>query len=299
MHSSRIVLLCLVLLGICSCSPKEASVEMRTSDEHIVRELQAKHSQALTTKDLDALVALYADNGALYDEHNPIIRGKSRIRESWKSIFATPGLTLRASSNRVEVADAGDLAWAHGSMVLDAAVRPERRVFEYAVIYKKLPDAGWKIWADCSHADIHNSLIHTPLKSNSRYAPLAPLIGLGCFAGCLWFTFGMPIVTVICGCIAYSKRKWTNGLIVSLSMWIAFALVGGLMWLQISANYWNLPLRHAFIAAGDTARYGNPVEDTAESILISMIVISVFSGFVAGILARIGCWIRTRMIAAA
>jgi hypothetical protein len=77
-------------------------------------------------------------------------------------------------------------------------------------------------------------------------------------------------------------------------MLLAFFLVTVLFWIQLSGHYWNLSLKHAFIAAGDSARYGNPVEDTAESVLISLMVISAFSGLSAGILARITCWFRSR-----
>jgi hypothetical protein len=104
----------------------------------------------------------------------------------------------------------------------------------------------------------------------------------------------MPFMTVIHGWKSLRSRKWTTGFFVSVSMWIVFFLVAALFWRQLSANYWNLTLRHAFIAAGDTARYGNPVEDTAESVLISWIVLSMFSGLAAGFLAWIGCRLRIR-----
>lgn len=77
-------------------------------------------------------------------------------------------------------------------------------------------------------------------------------------------------------------------------MLLAFLFVSVLLWLQLSGTYWNLPLKHAFIAAGDSERYGNPVEDTAESVLISLMVISAVSGVTAGVVSPIIRWVWTR-----
>jgi len=297
MKHFRVILFCAVVFNFCSCTQKKvAAPESRINDERIIRELETRFSNALASKDLDTLVSLYADNGALYDENNPIVRGKNKIREYWKTDFARPGLKVGTIPERVEISKTEDMAWSHGYFRIktDPPGNAATKQFEYALVYKKLPDSKWKIWADCANSGLRNSLFHTPSKSNSPYAPLAPLIGLGCLGGCLWFTMGMPIVTVIYGWKSLRKRRWMTGFIVSVSMWIAFVLVAALFWLQLSANYWNLPLRHAFMAAVDTARYGNPVEDTAESVLVSLIVISVFSGLAAGVLSRAACWLWTR-----
>ena len=68
-------------------------------------------------------------------------------------------------------------------------------------------------------------------------------------------------------------------------MLLAFFVTVSLLWKYISAQEWNLSLSQAFQAAGDTARYGNPVEDTSEDVLVGLLVLSTFSAAVAGIIA--------------
>jgi hypothetical protein len=162
------------------------------------------------------------------------------------------------------------------------------------LIFKKLPE-GWKIWADSAYADLQNHLSRTPPKGRSAWAPLAPLIGLACLISTLWFASGMPIVTAIYAWRAIRNKTWPTGLIVSLSMLLAFFLAAALLWIYISGHYWNLPLKHAILASTDTERYGNPLEDSAEAVLVNIMIFSAISGLAAGILARTVCWLtRTR-----
>ena len=285
--------LCLVFMP--GCQTKEITHEKRAEDERTIDELQSRFSQAFAAGDLSALVSLYADNGALYYEDDPLIRGKNAIRDTWKDDFDRQDVIMSTLQGRVEISNTGDFAWAHGAFRIRSAIPggfpPDQ--WRYTVIYKKLPQ-GWKIWADSSNAGLRYHLSHTTPKSRSGWAPLAPLIGLGCALSTLWFVLGMPIVTIVYGWKAFRRRSWSIGFIVSASMLFAFLLVSVLLWLQLSESYWNLPLKHAFIAATDSERYGNPVEDTAESVLISLMVIPAVSAMTAGILAPIVRWIWAR-----
>ena len=296
MERLRMILPLILCLSVMSgCQTKEITQDKRAEDELAVDELQSRFSQAVAARDLSALVSLYADNGALYYEDHPLIRGRNAIRDAWKQDLDRHDVITRIGQGSVEISNTGDLAWAHGSFVIRSAVPgafpPD--LWRYTLIYKKLPE-GWKIWADSANAGLRNHLSQKPPKTRSPWAPLAPLIGLACVTSMLWFAFGMPIVTVVYACKAFRGRSWSTGLIVSASMLLAFLLVSALLWLQLSGSYWNLPLKHAFIAATDTERYGNPVEDTAESVLISLIVISVVSGMAACVVAPIIRWVWTR-----
>jgi ketosteroid isomerase-like protein len=296
MERLRMILqLALCISFMSGCRIREITPEQRAEDERTVDELQSRFSQAFAARDLGALVSLYADNGALYYEDQPLIRGKNAIRDAWKTDFDKQYLIMSTLQGKVEISDAGDFAWAHGTFRIRSNVPsgfpPDQ--WRYTLIYKKLPE-GWKIWADSANAGLGNHLSQKTPKSRSPWAPLAPLIGLGCALSTLWFVFGMPIVTIVYGWKALRSRSWPTGFIVSASMLLAFLLVFVLLWLQLSGTYWNLPLKHAFIAAGDTERYGNPVEDTAESVLISLMVISAVAGITAGAMGAIIRWVWTR-----
>jgi ketosteroid isomerase-like protein len=293
---SMILQLTLCLSFMSGCKTKEINQDERAEDERIVDELQSRFLHAFASKDLSTLVSLYADNGALYYEDRPLIRGKNAIRDTWKNDFDRQDVSIIDTlQGRVEISNSGDLAWAHSTIRIRSTIPgafPQHQL-RSILIYKKLPE-GWKIWADSANAGLRNHLSSKTPKNSSLWAPLAPLIGLGCALSALWFVFGMPILTIFYSWKAFRSRSWSTGFIVSASMLLAFLLVSVLLWLQLSGKYWNLPLKDAFIAATDSERYGNPVEDTAESVLISLIVIPVVSGMAACIAAPIVRWIWTR-----
>jgi uncharacterized protein (TIGR02246 family) len=298
MSCFRILMCCAVLLSfICGCAKKQATSESRAEDERVIRDLEIEMSRALAAKDLGKLVSLYADDAALYDERDPCTRGKDAIRETWKVDFARLGLTMSVEPRTVEVSSGGDLAWAHGVYTVtmnDTAGKPVADRWDYALVYTKQPDGKWRIMADSANAALRAHLFHKPPKSRSPYAPLAPLIGLACFLSGIWFLFGMPIVAVVFIWNSCRNHKLSTGFLVSAVMLIAYFVTAVLLWRYVAAHYWNLSFTTALAAAGDTARYGNPVEDTAEGVLVSFLVLSSLSAVAAGIITGAARWIWTR-----
>jgi hypothetical protein len=172
--------------------------------------------------------------------------------------------------------------------------KPASTQWEYAFVYTKQANGEWKITTDSGNSGLQTNLFQRPLKERSKWAPIAPLIGLGCFLSLVWFMVGMPVIAIASGWKLIRSRKVTTGLIVSIVMFAAFLLPVVLLWRQAAALYWNLPLQNAFAAAGDTTRYGNPVEDTAESVLVSWIVFSTFAASAAGAVTGIVQWVWSR-----
>jgi ketosteroid isomerase-like protein len=293
------MLICLVVLltVISGCAKLPVTPIDRAADEQAIGALEIKLSKAVAAKDLDALVSLYADNGALYDEEAPIIRGKDAIREAWKADFTRPDINMSTTPRTVEISERGNLAWAHGlfSILHDSADRRNPDSFDYALVYMRQPDGKWKIMADNAHTDLRRHLFHQPLNHDPALAPLAPLIGLGCVACTLWCMFGMPVVAIALGWKACRKRKMSTGFIVSVAMVISYLLAAGILWVYFAPRYWNLPF-WAFGAATDTARYGNPVEDTAEGVLISLMVLAALVSIAVGLITWVArrLWMRYR-----
>lgn len=280
----------------CGCT-KEVAPGDRAEDEREVRELEMEGSTAIKEKDLDTWIALYADDAALYYESQPTVRGKDAIRETWKADFARADLSMNTEPRTVEVSRSGDLAWAHGVFhvtMRDTTGKSANDQWEYALVYKKQADGRWKIMADSANSPLHTRLFHGTPESRSPYAPLAPLIGLACFASILWFMFGMPVVVLVSARRCYRNGRLTAGFLVSTMMLLAFFVTASLLWKYIAAQEWNLSLQQAFRAAGDTARYGNPVEDTSEDVLVGLLVLSTFSAAVAGITAGAIRWLWIR-----
>lgn len=73
MERLRIILQLALCVSIMSgCQIREITPEERAEDERTVDELQSRVSQAFAARDSNALVSLYADNGALYYDDQPL-----------------------------------------------------------------------------------------------------------------------------------------------------------------------------------------------------------------------------------
>jgi uncharacterized protein (TIGR02246 family) len=288
-HFTMLVCFAVLFASMCGCGRKSTPGD-RAEDEQKVYELETAASEAIAAKDLGTLISLYADDAHLYDERNPGIRGKEAIREAWQADFARPGLEINTRPRDVEISGSGDLAWAHGALRMtrnDASGGINTDRYEYAQVYTKQRDGKWKIMADNMHFGLRSLLFPRPPEKRSPNAALAPLIGLACFACGIWFLFGMPVVTIVSAWRLCRSRKVTTGFIVSIVMLIAFFVAAGLIWSYSKAHFWNLPFVDALRAAGDTARYGNPVEDTAEDILVMLLVLSTLSAVAAGVITGV------------
>jgi uncharacterized protein (TIGR02246 family) len=291
-----------ILVSICGCA-KKSTPGNRAEDEREIRQSEIEASQAIAAKDLGKLISLYADDAELYDDQGPGIRGKDAIRATWKADFARPDLTMSTDPRTIEISSSGDLAWAHGVFKMtinDSGGRPATEDFDYALVYTKQPDGKWKIMADSANSMLRARLSHRAPEKKTWLAAFAPLIGLACFASLLWFTVGMPIVAIVSAWKFCRSGKLNTGFLVSVVMLAVFFIAAALLWKSLTSHDWNLPLANLFQATTDTARYGNPVEDTSEDVLVALLVLSTLSAAVVGAITGVArrIWIRRSRLAA-
>lgn len=126
-----------------------------TVDERAIRELDAAWSAALERKDLDGLMAVYADDALFLPPGAPLIEGKAGIRERFARRLALPGFAASFAPTRIVVAQAGDMAWEHGtfrSTVDDAQGRPVTRTGKHLVTWRKR-DGRWQVTAESLNYD--------------------------------------------------------------------------------------------------------------------------------------------------
>lgn len=300
MSHFRILMCCVALLSsICGCA-KQSAPDNRAEDERLIRDMEIEASEAVTARDLGHLVSLYADDASLFYADNPMVAGKDAIRETWKAILARPGFAMSTELLKVEISSSGDLAFTHGAytMIMNGATgNPVTDKGEYAVVYKKRPDGKWKIVADNGNSDLRaHSLPKSPDRRQQPPSSIAPLIGLACFFSGLWFLFGMPVVLAVFAWKYFQSRKLPTGFLVSVVMLIVFFAIAALLWRHFATHYWNLSFLTALHAAGDAARYGHPVEHTAEVLLANLLIISTLSAAAAGAITGgvRHLWIRHR-----
>ena len=82
-------------------------------------------------------------------------------------------------------------------------------------------------------------------------------------------------------------------------MLIVFFAIAALLWRRFATHYWNLSFLTALHAAGDAARYGHPVEHTAEVLLVNLLIFSTLSAVAAGAISGAArhLWVRRRSLA--
>jgi uncharacterized protein (TIGR02246 family) len=128
-------------------------VDLR-AEEQAIRAQSRKYLQGATNKDPAAVASVFAQDGAFLYPGMPLVRGQSALREAFSSFMQTPGFSLTFEPTRIEVAQAGDLAYELGTYRLQMEP-PEGRVDEtgkYVAVWKKAGD-HWELVVDAPSSD--------------------------------------------------------------------------------------------------------------------------------------------------
>lgn len=121
-----------------------------SADEKAIRKLDVEWGDAACKKDLKAVVAFYAPDGSVVWPGAPAAHGTAKIRAAWVELLKTPGLSLRFTPERIDVADDGDMATDFGKVAFghDTAQGHVRETAKYVVVWKKV-EGAWKVLYDC------------------------------------------------------------------------------------------------------------------------------------------------------
>jgi uncharacterized protein (TIGR02246 family) len=149
----RLAPLALVLLQIgCTQAPPPPPPDTRAADEKTIRDMETAWVQEFAAKDLDKIVAHYADDGTVLLSNAPTMSGKDAIRAGMKEAIADPKFALDLRTVKVEVAKDGDLAYSQGTYSFTGTdAKSKKAVSEtgrYVEVYKKQADGSWKVVED-------------------------------------------------------------------------------------------------------------------------------------------------------
>lgn len=120
------------------------------SDIEAITRRDAEWGEAVTRRDLEALVALYTEDGTLAWPGQPAIEGSAGIRAAWTELLKTPGLALAFTPERIVVAGDRSLASDFGkvTMTQDGANGPETVIAKYLVVWQRV-GGEWRVLYDC------------------------------------------------------------------------------------------------------------------------------------------------------
>jgi len=139
-----------VLLFGCAQAPPPAPPDTRAADEKAIRDSETAWVKEFAAKDMDKIVAHYADDGMVLLSNAPTMVGKDAIRAGMKDTVIDPKFSLDLKTVKVEVS--GDLAYSQGTYSVMAPDPKTKKVMaetgRYVEVYKKQPDGAWKMIED-------------------------------------------------------------------------------------------------------------------------------------------------------
>ena len=115
-----------------------------------IEDMEAQYASAITSGDLEAILALYSNDGAHMVPNQPAVIGKSAIRALWEERF---GQNVYESTQTVEeVKVSGDLAVTRMSMNGTTTPKdggePNAFNLKALIVYERQSDGSWKrVWS--------------------------------------------------------------------------------------------------------------------------------------------------------
>jgi len=141
-----------VLLSGCTQAPPPAPPDTRAADEQAIRDSESAWVKEFAAKDLDKIIAHYADDGTVLLSNAPTMSGKDAIRAGMKEAIADPNFVLDLRTVKVEVSNGGGLAYSQGTYSYKGTDTKTKKITaetgRYVEVYKKQPDGSWKIVED-------------------------------------------------------------------------------------------------------------------------------------------------------
>jgi len=112
--------------------------------------------KASEAKSAEGWLSFYSDDAIMMPPGENVCKDKASREASIKKMFATPGVSLRFQTNKVEVAQKGDLGYAVGVYQWtskDANGKDYHETGKYCETWKKQSDGNWKCIVDIWNAD--------------------------------------------------------------------------------------------------------------------------------------------------
>ncbi|MFP5328908.1 MAG: YybH family protein [Alphaproteobacteria bacterium] len=138
-------------LALSACD-KEAPKPDTAAIEQQLQANEARWNRAYAERDAEALAGMYADDAALANPGEALVRGKDAIRKATAAFAADKNLKVSFQANRIQVAASGDLAYTRGRYTLTMtnpdSGKPETSTGHYLTVWQKQADGSWKAVED-------------------------------------------------------------------------------------------------------------------------------------------------------
>lgn len=143
------ILACIPLLFLAACTANHAADRAR-----LIQTVEAG-SAAAQARDLEALMASYADDAVVLPPDAPPLRGKAAIRPYIAEVLAIPGFSIRWTVTDAELSKAGDMGYVTEDTFAtfpDGSGGTASSQGKSVTVWRRAPDGSWlcvvDIWND-------------------------------------------------------------------------------------------------------------------------------------------------------
>ena len=149
-----------VALGLTACKPVEdrgaAPKVDKAAVEQAIRDKETGWMAAYNKRDAAALQAEYDDDAAVAGFGMAMASDIAARKKMLEGVAADPALKVEFASDRITVADSGELASSRGHYTITftdtATKKPKTESGTYLTVYRKAADGSWKAIEDMTTA---------------------------------------------------------------------------------------------------------------------------------------------------
>jgi ketosteroid isomerase-like protein len=144
----------LIIVALRSTSHKSASAS--GADPSVLMKADQEFDAATAARGIEGFASFIAEDMTTIQPNVPIVRGKESFISGWKTILATPGLSLRWQPQLAGISDDGTLGFTVGTYTTTRTENGSSRVIgsgKYVTIWRKQADGSWKVTFDSGAHD--------------------------------------------------------------------------------------------------------------------------------------------------
>ena len=142
----------LVALAACDQAPQKAPATDVAAVEKELRAIETQWNADYKSRDVDAVMGHYAEDGAIANPGAPLVAASDSRRAAITQFVSDPNLKISFASDRVQVAKSGDLAYTRGHFTLQSTdpgtKQPRTDTGNYLTVWKTQSDGSWKVVED-------------------------------------------------------------------------------------------------------------------------------------------------------
>lgn len=134
--------------GLAGAAALAGAAFAEPADRAAVEKVLSTYETALNAKDVETIIALYADDGVFMPQHSSPQVGRAAVREAYRRVFAAITLDIEFHVDEIEPLSA---TWAfartrsEGQVTVNATGQSAGEANQELFLFRRTDDGKWKI----------------------------------------------------------------------------------------------------------------------------------------------------------